>query len=110
MPRVEGFGLATPTLEARLGTAELLVNTTSVGMRPGERLLRPEQVPSHGLVVDIIYNPPQTPLLADAAARAARTLNGLPMLVYQAALAFTLWTSREAPVATMSRAAEAALQ
>ena len=85
------------------------MNTTSVGMRPGERLLRPEQVPARALVVDIIYNPPQTALLADAAARGARTQNGLPMLVYQAALAFTLWTGREPPVATMFRAAREAL-
>jgi shikimate dehydrogenase len=106
---VEAFALDAPQLDARLASCDLLVNTTSVGMRPGERLLRPEQVPAHALVVDIVYKPPETALLADAAARGARTQNGLPMLVYQAALAFTLWTGREPPVATMFRAAREAL-
>jgi shikimate dehydrogenase len=59
--------------------------------------------------VDIIYNPPETALLAAARAHGARTLNGLPMLVHQAALAFHLWTGREPPLAIMYAAARAAL-
>jgi shikimate dehydrogenase len=78
-------------------------------MKGGERLLRPEQVPVRALVVDIIYTPPQTVLLADAAARGARTRNGLPMLVYQAAAQFERWTGRTAPVETMFAAARRAL-
>ena len=109
-PNVEAFALDAPELEARLATCTLLVNTTSVGMGDGARLLAPTAVPAHALVADIVYNPPRTPLLADAAARGARTLNGLPMLVYQAALAFTLWTGQEAPLATMFRAAREALE
>jgi shikimate dehydrogenase len=66
-------------------------------------------IPAQAVVVDIIYNPRKTPLLVDAAARGARTLNGLPMLVHQAALAFELWTGRPPRLATMFEAARRAL-
>lgn len=106
---VEAHALDAPELADRLAACELLVNTTTVGMRPGDRILPPDRVPGHALVVDIIYSPPQTALLADAAARGARTLNGLPMLVYQAAVSFERWTGRPAPLATMFAAARQAL-
>jgi shikimate dehydrogenase len=106
---VEAFGLDGAGLEGRLAGCELLVNTTSVGMRPGERLLRPEQVPGQALVVDIIYRPAETALLADARARGARIQNGLPMLVYQAAIAFERWTGQAPPVDVMFAAARQAL-
>jgi shikimate dehydrogenase len=108
-PLIEAFALDAPALDARLANCDLLVNTTSVGMRPGERLLRPEQVPAQALVVDIVYRPAETTLLADAARRGARTQNGLPMLVYQAAIAFERWTGREAPLDVMFAAARQAL-
>ena len=99
--------------DSPLAEVAILVNTTPVGMahRPDEQdlpvpaaLLR-----SDLLVCDLIYNPPQTPLLAAGAARGARTLNGLPMLVYQGAAAWELWTKQPAPVELMRRAAEEAL-
>ena len=64
---------------------------------------------SEMLVVDLIYNPPRTRLLLDAEAAGARTQNGLPMLVHQAAQAFELWTGQRPPLETMRAAAEAAL-
>jgi shikimate dehydrogenase len=106
---VEGFPLDAPQRAERLARCALLVNTTSVGLHGDERLLPPAEVPAHALVVDIIYNPPQTPLLADAERRGARTLNGLPMLVYQAALAFECWTGHQPPLERMFAAARAAL-
>jgi shikimate dehydrogenase len=109
LPRLEAFGLDAPELATWLAACELLVNTTSVGMRAGERLLPAERVPAQAFIVDIIYTPRQTALLADAASREARTLNGLPMLIYQAAAQFEHWTGQRAPVATMFAAAERAL-
>ena len=53
------------------------------------------------MVVDIVYRPAETPLLRAAAAAGLRTQNGLAMLVYQGAEAFTLWTGQGAPVAAM---------
>ncbi len=57
------------------------------------------------LAVDIVYRPEVTPFLAAAAARGMRTLGGLPMLIYQGALAFELWTGVAAPVDVMFEAA-----
>jgi shikimate dehydrogenase len=107
--RVDAFALDAPELDAHLARCELLVNTTAIGMRPGECLLRPEQVPARALVVDIIYRPAETALLAAAARRGARTQNGLPMLVYQAAVAFERWTGRQPPLDVMFAAARQAL-
>ena len=53
------------------------------------------------LVVDIVYAPEETPLLAAAKARGLPTFGGLPMLIYQGALAFELWTGVRAPVDVM---------
>jgi shikimate dehydrogenase len=92
--------------------AELLVNCTSVGMEGASEdespvpagLIRPEM-----LVFDLIYRPTETRLLRDAASRGARTLGGLPMLIYQGAASFKIWTGREAPVDIMMKAARKAL-
>jgi shikimate dehydrogenase len=108
-PTIDVLPLGADALAGRLRECELLVNTTSVGLHAGETPIDPRQAPAQAFVVDIIYNPPETALLAAARAAGARTLNGLPMLVHQAALAFHLWTGRESPLATMFAAARAAL-
>jgi len=83
----------------------VLVNTTPLGSRPGDALpvppatLRPGQV-----VVDIVYRPRTTPLLAAARAAGAHTVDGLGMLLHQGALALRLWTGRRPPLETMRRA------
>jgi shikimate dehydrogenase len=104
--------LSDPSDLARAVTeAQLLVQTTSVGMAgatPGSPL--PAGVlPRSGAVVDLVYRPALTPLLAAAAAAGLATQNGLPMLVHQGAAAFELWTGEVAPLALMRSAAEAAL-
>ncbi len=88
---------------------DLVVNATSVGMGDGRlpldpALLRPDQV-----VVDIVYHPLTTPLLEAAASAGARPVDGIGMLVGQAALAFTTWTGVEAPLAAMRGGALAAI-
>lgn len=93
--------------------ADLLVNCTSLGMAHGpdpDASPIPEGlIPSTALVYDLVYNPQETPLLAAARRAGARTLGGLPMLVYQGAVAFRMWTGREAPIDVMLWAASAAL-
>ncbi len=59
------------------------------------------------IVVDLVYNPLRTPLLAGAEAQGARTLDGVGMLVHQAARQFTLWTGLDAPIEAMEAAARA---
>lgn len=86
---------------------DVLVNATSIGLYP-----QVDEVPSlnyetikAGLVVcDVIPNPPRTRFLEAAAARGAVTLDGLGMLVYQGAIAFKLWTGKDAPIEVMKRA------
>jgi shikimate dehydrogenase len=93
--------------------ADLLVNCTSLGTAgtPEEdrspmpsNLLR-----SQTLVYDLVYQPAETRLLRDAREAGARTIGGLPMLIYQGAASFKIWTGKEAPVDIMFQAAEAAL-
>lgn len=92
-----------------VATADVVVNATPVGMAaspglpPGADALRAGQV-----VVDLVYNPVETELLATARDRDAIAVNGLGMLVHQAAHAFTLWTGVEAPIGVMAEAALAA--
>ncbi len=88
-----------------LGSADLVINATSVGMRPGEPCpldIAPCQPPT--VAYDMIYNPAETVFLREARARGLRTANGLGMLVHQGAAAFALWTGRAAPVEVMRRA------
>ncbi len=74
--------------------ADLLINTTSVGMGADDPCLIDADLLHPGLLVyDLTYHPPQTPLLELAKARGARTVNGLGMLYYQGVLAFQHWAN-----------------
>ena len=101
-------------LERAAADADLIVNSTSVGMQGGDAgsvsPLRAELIPASALVYDMVYNPAQTPLLEEAAEAGAACLGGLPMLVYQGAGAFERWTGLDAPVQVMFEAAEEALE
>ncbi len=93
--------------------SRLVVNATTIGMRhggaEGESPLPAERIPPESLVVDLVYNPESTPLLEAAAAAGARSLDGLPMLIYQGAEAFEMWIGRDAPIDVMKAAARAAM-
>jgi shikimate dehydrogenase len=95
---------------AAVAAAELIVDATSVGMRPGAGLpfgIDPELLAPGRLVVDLVYEPTVTPLIAAARSRGALGRNGLGMLVHQAALQWERWTGLPAPILAMRRAAEA---
>ena len=85
--------------------ADIIVNTTSIGMFPKieERILEKEWIQPHHLISDIIYNPLETQLLKDAKAKGAITHSGLGMFIYQGALAFKIWTGQEANPALMKK-------
>ena len=73
----------------------LFVNTTPVGTYPDVEAMPPlplDLVGPGDVVIDLIYNPPQTRLLREAAARGAQTANGHLMLREQAEAAWRLWT------------------
>ena len=85
-------------LQARITDSDLLVNATSVGM-DGVSLPIPASVllPEKLLVADVIYQPFETPFLNWARNQGNHAVNGLGMLLYQAAEAFQLWTGKEMP-------------
>jgi shikimate dehydrogenase len=89
--------------------AELVVNATAVGMdgagaSGAAGLVAPSRLHSGQVVVDLVYVPRPTPWLAAAAEVGATTVDGLGMLVHQAAAQLELWTGRPAPVDVMWRA------
>jgi shikimate dehydrogenase len=93
-----GFDGAVQDFAAPLPAADLLVNSTSLGMT-GQQPYLPNLVslPGSAMVYDIVYAPLETPLLAAARARGLDTLDGLEMLIGQAALAFDIFFDAPAP-------------
>jgi shikimate dehydrogenase len=83
---------------------DVLVNTTSVGLRSDTSPVPPEAIRPESVVMDLVYDPELTRLLRDARQRGARTISGKWMLVYQAAAQLELWTGREAPIDVMAQA------
>ena len=82
----------------RVTPCDLLVNATSLGMTgqpPLDIVL--DDLAASTIVYDIVYSPLETPLLAAARARGLRTIDGLQMLVGQAAAAFELFFGQPAP-------------
>ena len=94
---------------AAVAEASLVVNATSVGMGSppdgGPTPLPPELLGPGQVVVDLVYQPVLTPLLAAASARGAQPVDGLGMLVHQAALTITRWTGVVPDTEVMARAA-----
>jgi shikimate dehydrogenase len=93
--------------------ADVLVNATSIGLYPDVSALPAvalDSIRAGLLVCDVIPNPPQTAFLKAAAARGARTLDGLGTLVYQGAIAFKLWTGVEPDVTAMRCSLEEAFR
>jgi shikimate dehydrogenase len=80
--------------ESNINDYDIVVQTTSVGMSPkvDDSPIRIDRLRSNIIVSDIIYNPLKTKLLKEAELGGASTQNGLGMFVYQAALAFEIWT------------------
>lgn len=85
-------------LDAPLPPAALLVNASSLGMAGQPPLdLDLANLPGDALVYDLVYAPLETPLLAAARARGLETIDGLDMLIGQAAVAFELFFGAAAP-------------
>ena len=89
---------------------DLLVNATPVGMAAEPGLpCDPDLLRAGTVVVDLIYHPPVTELLTAAKAAGAVAVNGLGMLIHQAAHQFRLWTGEDPPLEVMSAAALGAI-
>ena len=85
-------------LQDSITQADLLVNATSVGMDGSSQPIPTSIVlPEKLMVADVIYQPFETPFLKWARNQGNQSINGLGMLLYQAAEAFELWTGKEMP-------------
>ena len=93
---------------ADLPGVDIVVNATSVGMGDGALPCDPTELAEGQVVADLVYDPIETPLLAAARHRGLTVVDGVGMLVHQAALAIRLWTGRSAPTEVMSGAARRA--
>ncbi len=92
-----------------LSQIDLVVNGTSLGLKPQDPSVLPARIlQPHLCVHDIIYRPARTRLLDAAREAGARSANGLSMLLHQGALAFEIWTGRAAPLEEMKKALQTA--
>jgi shikimate dehydrogenase len=99
--------LSAADIELNLQDSDILINATSVGMKP-----KPDDspVPTKLLrrnlaVMDIVYNPLETKLAREAKAAGGKVVSGVEMLIYQGAASFEIWTGKSAPVEVMRKAA-----
>lgn len=89
-------------LDDSLANIDVVVNTTSLGMnRDTIPFLRLARLSRSAMVYDMVYAPPVTPLLQEAAGLGLRTANGLGMLAAQGELAFAIWTGIIPPFGLM---------
>ena len=97
--------------EVEEGT-DVVVNATSIGLGDADARvpLDVETLTAEMVVADVIFNPPQTRLMRDAAERGCTTLDGLGMLVNQAVIAFKIWTDVDLDPAVMREALEEYLE
>lgn len=100
---------ARPGTLDEVGSIDVVINASPVGMSggpaPEESPLPLDLIADHHTVVDIVYQPRRTPLLLGAALVGAKTVNGVGMLIHQAAVAFEHWTGHSAPLEAMRAAA-----
>ena len=86
---------------------DIVINATNLGLAPNIEdvpSVQIETIDKSMLVCDVIPNPPRTNFLIEATGRGAKTLDGLGMLVYQGAIAFSMWTGKDAPIVEMKQA------
>ncbi|VEP13448.1 Shikimate dehydrogenase (NADP(+)) [Hyella patelloides LEGE 07179] len=95
-------------LSGLLPTADLLVNTTPIGMHPkvdaspiNQELM--QKLKPNAIAYDLIYNPSPTKFLTLAQDRGAKAIDGLEMLVQQGAAALEIWLQQSAPIDIMRR-------
>jgi 3-dehydroquinate dehydratase/shikimate dehydrogenase len=88
------------------GSWDLLVNCTPIGMYPRvDETPLPADHLTGGCVYDLVYNPPETRLLREAARAGCETIGGLEMLVAQAQEQFHWWVGNRPPIGIMREAA-----
>jgi shikimate dehydrogenase len=104
--KIEANSLSSKIIKDELPDADILINATSVGMRPdtNQSLVPPSLLRPDLCLMDTVYDPLETKLSRDAKSVGARVVSGIDMLVYQGAASFKIWTDHRAPIEVMKRA------
>ncbi len=104
------FGTSLDGLGEKVRIVDVIINTTPVGMGWEDRLLvTRDMLDRSQTVFDLVYKPLETPLLKEARAAGARTVDGISMLARQGARSFEIWTGVKPPVDVMERSARDAV-
>ncbi len=100
------FGCSAAGVPRSLERFDLIVNCTPLGMEgyPSLAPLEVELIGEGHTVFDMVYRPRETPLIREASARGARTIEGAEMLLHQAMASFRIWTGLDAPKRVMMEA------
>ena len=105
-------GLREEVKRRELRDADLVINATSVGMRPNENLslVNPDLLGPDLAVFELVYNPVETKLLKDARKAGSKVIDGLSLLLHQGVESFSIWTGVKPPIEVMRKALESALE
>lgn len=96
-----------PASTEALGSAAIAVNATTMGMTTDTAAFDVSALPEDALVFDLVYVPPDTPLVRAAADRGLKVCNGMEMLIRQGEIAFERWTGIGSTADIMRNALEA---
>lgn len=108
---ISHIALDDPALKEAIAASDLIINTTSLGLKSADPAPFPTRwIEPHHLVYDSIYNPSRTRLLKDAQTQGARIANGLSLLIHQGALSLEHWLDKNAPVQAMREGVLAAIK
>jgi len=89
-------------VENHLQQAQIIVNTTPIGLKEEDKpIFNYEKISPQHIVVDIVYK--KTPLLKTAEKKGCKWQDGYPMLIYQGAKSFEIWTNQKAPIQIMKK-------
>ncbi len=101
----DATAIAAKDIAAAARTADCLINATPLGLKKTDPLPIPKELlQKRHLVCDLVYNPPETPLLRLAKQKGAKTLPGIGMLLFQGVIALEIWTGAQAPERQMKAA------
>lgn len=108
--KVKSIAFVRSSIDREVLNSDILVNASPVGMKEDDPcIVSPAALHKDLAVYDIVYNPPNTPLLREAKKKRLKSAGGIGMLLYQGAASFELFTGRKAPITVMRAALKRAL-
>ncbi len=104
--KIKSGDLSRVSIKTNVADADVLINATSIGMKPNvdQTLVEQEWLKPDLALMDIVYNPIETKLARAAKEVGAKVVSGVEMLIYQGAASFEIWTACNAPIEVMRKA------